>query len=389
MMSLSGQFNYVYCLLMLLYDPQTVVNYRDYGIMLPVPPDREKKVLEFLKGDFHPVNMSDAVKFLEKENPALKAKLPAIDREDLERIHSRDYIKELYGEGLKTALFKTFELLDAEGRPSRYEPDRAIKPLSDLFQTLIKQAGGTYLTCLLALASNKNHAGFCFYLGGGTHHARYDAGSGFCLINDIAVAAIKILSEKHARQIWIIDLDAHKGDGTAELISFARKRGELQQPGTWAKAQESDNSKPGILTLSIHMAEGWPLNKENILSAEKGRAPLLSCDVDIGIDSGEEASYTGRLAQGIRELESLSVRTPDLAIVVDGADPYEHDSLPSSGLMHLTLEQCLERDTYVYRCLRDRGIPSAWLQSGGYGERAWEPQAHFLKRISKPETDSK
>ena len=361
---------------MILYDPATVTNYRDYGIMLPVPPDREKRVLEFLGDDYPVMDMDAALAYLEKEN--LAQKFPVITREDLERIHSNEYMEKLYGDGLQTALFNTFELLDSDGKPSRYEPQLSIKPLSELFHTLITQAGGTYLACLLALAKHsapeKKQAGFCFYLGGGTHHARYDCGSGFCLINDIAAAAFKILAEK-TLQIWIIDMDAHKGDGTAELISFARKRKELSYP--------VPGSKPGILTLSIHMAKGWPLNNDEsgIKNDEYERAPLLPSDVDIGIEAGEEAEYVDRLAEGIRKLERLSIKTPDLVIVVDGADPYEYDSLPSSNLLNLTLEQCVQRDTFVYRYLQDKGIPSAWLQSGGYGDRAWEPPAHFLKSI--------
>ncbi|MDR0568952.1 MAG: histone deacetylase, partial [Spirochaetaceae bacterium] len=72
---------------------------------------------------------------------------------------------------------------------------------------------------------------------------------------------------------------------------------------------------------------------------------------------------------------------PDLVIVVDGADPYEHDGLPSSGLLRLSLAQCIERDRLVFRYLRDRRIPAVWIMAGGYGERAWEPPAHFLASL--------
>jgi acetoin utilization deacetylase AcuC-like enzyme len=129
------------------------------------------------------------------------------------------------------------------------------------------------------------------------------------------------------------------------------------------------------------MARGWPLDEESLSSAQKGRAPLLSSDIDIAIDSGEEGEYTPRLAAGLGELEKMSGAKPDLILVVDGADPYEHDGLPSSGLLRLTLEQCLARDNLVYRYAADRNIPSAWIQAGGYGERAWEPAAYFLRGI--------
>ena len=379
---------------MILYDPSVIVKYRDYGIMLPIPFDRGKLVLEFLGGacPICPACPVHPVLDFKTAQARLGLEGQAINREDLERVHSKEYTARLYGEGLLEALLDTYELIDARGRPCRYEPDRALRPLSDMFQTLIAQAGGTYLAGSLALRGSmlsgsalsggaSKSEGFCFYLGGGMHHARYDAPSGFCLINDVAAAAFKILAEKLACLIWIIDMDAHKGDGTAELVHFARERGALQAPGEKSARTESADKKPCILTLSIHMAKGWPLDEETIASAEAGRAPLLPSDVDIGVDAGEEDEYTARLAEGIRKLEFLSGETPDFALVVDGADPYEHDGLSSSSLLRLTLEQCVERDTYVYRYLRDRGIPSAWVQSGGYGGRAWEPPAHFLRSI--------
>jgi len=394
---------------MILYDPALIANYLDYGIMLPIPPDRAKRVIDFL-GNAHPVLNSAAAL------ACIGQKGPALNRTDLERIHSKEYTAKLFGQGLEEALLKAFELIDDNGKPFRYEPDRAARPLSDLFQILMAQAGGSYLAAALALrgsdpaddtpTSNAPNKLFCYYLGGGMHHARYDAGSGFCLINDVAAAAFKILAEsassqKPVRVIWIVDVDAHKGDGTAELIHFARERGELRTPCRKTGSAEEkiaalqekldvllENTafeKPCILTLSIHMAKGWPLDKESLAAAKAGRAPLLPSDVDIGIDAGEETAYTARLAEGIEKLESLSVETmgtgPDLIVVVNGSDPYEHDGLPSSNLLRLTLEQCVERSTYVYRYCLDRNIPSAWIQSGGYGDRAWEPEAHFLRSI--------
>jgi acetoin utilization deacetylase AcuC-like enzyme len=139
---------------------------------------------------------------------------------------------------------------------------------------------------------------------------------------------------------------------------------------------------------------GRPASVHGSLAAEQpGRAPLIASDIDIGIDAGEEAEYTPRLKAGMAELERMSAALrsgtapdgapakPDLILVVDGADPYEHDGLPSSGLLKLSLEQCLERDNFVYRYAMDRNIPSAWIQAGGYGERAWEPSAYFLQGI--------
>ncbi|MDR1143427.1 MAG: hypothetical protein LBK77_04300 [Spirochaetaceae bacterium] len=405
---------------MILYDPSLTMRFRDYGIMLPISPDRGEQTLDFLGRNFYPCargksmpypgpvfSIADALALLGGDGDI-------ISRRDLERLHSGDYIAALYedsgGKTLERELLNTYELLDARGRPRRYEPERAVEPLAGLFAVILAQTAGTYLACRLVLAEGP---GFCYYLGGGMHHARYDAGAGFCLINDVAGAAAKILADgleryrrppnpgKPVRLIWIVDMDAHKGDGTAELIRFARERGELADPRQDAGRRRDGSGAPCILTLSIHMAKGWPLDGETLAAAKPGRAPLLSSDIDIGIDQGEEAEYTPRLAEGIRELERMTAMltatamlsatalpaesggqsVPDLMLVVDGADPYEHDGLPSSGLLRLTLDQCLERDNFMYRYAMDRNIPSAWIQAGGYGERAWEPAAHFLQGI--------
>ena len=387
---------------MILYDPSLTINFHDYGIMLPVSPDRKKKILDFLEKDHFPddncpvnkgsslsypgpaLDLAEALAFLEITGDK------TIGREDLERVHSREFIDSLYdntpGKGLEAALLTAFELIDAQGRPNRYEPQIAKKPLTDLFSTILAQAGGTWLACRLALK-----AGFCYLFDGGMHHARYDSGSGFCLINDVTIAAFKIFAEafqnspapsqKPVELIWIIDLDAHKGDGTAELIKLSRQRGALLDPQQ--PVSRNGSKKPCILCLSIHMAKGWPLDSESIAAARAGRAPLVPSDVDIGIDSGEEGEYTSRLMQGINELEELSAALgkPDLVLVVDGNDPYEHDELPSSSPLKLSLEQCVERGNYVYRYLTARSIPSAWILSGGYGKRAWEPAAYFLQGI--------
>jgi acetoin utilization deacetylase AcuC-like enzyme len=130
------------------------------------------------------------------------------------------------------------------------------------------------------------------------------------------------------------------------------------------------------------MAQGWPLDKESLAAAQPGRAPLVPSDIDIGIEQGEEAEYVPRLEAALGQLEELSKGArPDLVIVVDGADPYEHDGLPSSALLGLSLEQCFERDMLIYRYVTERNIPSAWIMAGGYGERAWEPPANFLRNL--------
>jgi acetoin utilization deacetylase AcuC-like enzyme len=346
---------------MILYDPALATVYRDYGILLPISPSRADKIVGFLRESGALPEVYSIARGIKR----LNLSEPVITRADVERVHQADFVSALYegSAGLETALLEAWELLDEQGRPNRYEPDRAVKPLKDLFQQVLAQVGGTYIGARLALACG----GFCYYLGGGMHHARYDRGTGFCLLNDIMIAARKMQAEHLADRIWVIDVDAHKGCGTAELVRFARDRGEL-------------GYRRNIWNLSIHMAEGWPLDAATLRDASPDRAPLIEADAEIPIAVGEEGRYATALCEGLSSLEARGP-APDLVIVVDGADPYEHDGLPSSGLLRLSLAQCIERDRLVFRYLRDRRIPAVWIMAGGYGERAWEPPAHFLASL--------
>ena len=82
------------------------------------------------------------------------------------------------------------------------------------------------------------------------------------------------------------------------------------------------------------------------------------------------------------ELEKNYPR-PDVVIVVDGADPYEHDELASTDKLKLTHEQLLTRDMMVYEFFKSRKIPQSYVMAGGYGKRAWEIYSQFLKQIIK------
>jgi acetoin utilization deacetylase AcuC-like enzyme len=344
---------------MILHDSDLTMVYEDFGIMLPVSASRADRVVESL----HEHNSSHSVSTITEALWSL-GESAEITREDVERVHHKDFVASLYDENLEQALLTAYELLDSEGKPNRYEPAKAKRPLRELFQLILAQVAGSYLACKLALEGEN----FCYYLAGGMHHARYDTGTGFCLINDVMIAALKILDENYARLIWIVDVDAHKGCGTAELVQFARANGTLE-------------AGRNVFNLSIHMAEGWPLDKATLATARAGRAPLVQADVELPIGRGAESAYLPELEKGIKRLEELSGAKPDLVIVVAGSDPYEHDGLASSDLLRLTLEQCVERDRFLYGYVQERRIPSAWLMAGGYGERAWEPAASFLQSI--------
>ncbi|GMO48451.1 MAG: hypothetical protein Pg6C_11020 [Treponemataceae bacterium] len=343
---------------MLLYDSLLEMNMLDYGITIPMDKSRSRTVLNALEkaGAFAPARgLRDAAALLGLE-------YPVIARNDLERVHDRGYIARLYNDspyarGCEEILIDTYQLIKEDGSYYRYDPAKAAKPLTGIFDTLIHRVSGSYLACRIALArkGERPYDNFCFYFGGGMHHARYDRGSGFCTLNDPIIAIRKLQDEGAASFVWIVDVDAHKGDGSAELVHFSRLRGET-----------FTGKSPRIIALSAHMADGWPLDAESLSAAEPGRAPLVESDIDIPVASGEEHLYCARLAEGLAELERLSGDArPDLVLVVDGVDVYEKDGLPSTEPIKLSLEQCLERDRLIFSFVRERGIPSAWLLAGG------------------------
>jgi acetoin utilization deacetylase AcuC-like enzyme len=362
---------------MIIFDDTIVSVFSDYGIMLPIEAARARKIVDKL-GDgiaSAPGHFPGPVLDIQQTLSLLGKTGDVIKRSDIERVHSHAYVDALFSggpDGLLRELLNAYELIGPDGKPNRYEPDSALRPLPELFDKILAQCAGSYLACAAALSAERR---FCYVLAGGNHHARYDTGAGFCLINEIVIAARKLQSEDGARIIWIIDVDAHKGCGSAELVSFIR--GGVN-PVPFEEGAD-------ILTLSIHMARGWPLDAETLRNAVPGRAPLLPSDVEIPVGEGEEAFYTSRLEDGLYRLEQLtpSGTKPDIAIVVDGADPYERDELLSSAPIRLSLEQCIERDMLIYNFLRSREIPSAWIMAGGYGEYAWEPPYHFLQKLAR------
>jgi acetoin utilization deacetylase AcuC-like enzyme len=359
--------------LMILYDKNLNMKFRDYGIMLPIADTRAKRILEYIGLNESSATSLDSARRIAGIIPN------SITREDIERVHSARYAEALFGDekSLENALLTCYELIGEDGRFNRYEPESAAKPLTDIFKTTLLQVYGAYAACRLALKGGNslfNAKNFCYYLGGGSHHARYDEGSGFCLINDSIIAARKLQTEKSASLIWIIDVDAHKGDGSAELANTLRRHGEL----SYTKGND-------IIILSVHMAGGWPLDEPHLKRSLRANsfnyAPFAPSDLDIPIAEGEEELYNLLLSEGLLKLERLSPVKADLAVVIDGADPYIKDELPSASLLRLTLDQMLERDRIIFDFLQKRSIPSAWLMAGGYGDAAWEPAAYFLKSL--------
>jgi acetoin utilization deacetylase AcuC-like enzyme len=327
---------------MILFDPDIPVSLFEFGIQIPIQNSRATKTFEALGR--HP-NLAP-VKRWHRDKISV-----ALSRQDLLRVHAPAYIEDLYAgsERLERHIMATYELIDSNGDFHRYDPERATQPLSGLFDRTLRIAAGTAQCGLLALQH-----GFCYSFSGGMHHAHTDHGSGFCLINDVAITARKLQVERGIGKVWIIDTDAHKGDGTAALTA-------------------GDDT---IVTLSIHMARGWPLDGPRTLADGTPNPAFTPSDIDIPIEAGEESTYLGRLQQGLEELAASA--SADLAIVVSGADPYEKDELPSTAKLKLKLEQLMARDQRVYAFLKKRSIPAAFLMAGGYGEAVWEVYAQFL-----------
>ncbi|MDR2941367.1 MAG: histone deacetylase [Treponema sp.] len=345
---------------MILYNPSIALNMGDYGISIPIHADKNKTIYDALKTGV----LKNIPETLWLRGPEFFAE---IVRDDLLRVHSPDYVERLFSSVVDKEVIEAYELAIPSSEGKRWDPLKQSRPLKDFLMQSLISAGGTYTCALTALELNTvKHTGFAFFLGGGSHHAQRSAGKGFCLINDLVVSLRKLQYEGRIRTAWIVDTDAHKGDGTAVL--------------TWGDAS--------IRTLSIHMERGWPLD-------EPGYDPkaiydpsvfadfnpsYTPNDIDIGIPEGGDADYVPCLAGGLSRLEKL-LSKPDIALVVCGVDPYEKDELASSKHLQLTKETLFERDMLVYNFLQERHIPSAWVTAGGYGARSWEIYVNFLEHI--------
>jgi acetoin utilization deacetylase AcuC-like enzyme len=172
-------------------------------------------------------------------------------------------------------------------------------------------------------------------LAGGTHHAYADKGGGFCVFNDVAVAARLMQAEwarhqRRALQVAVIDLDVHQGNGTAHIF----------------------RDDPSVFTLSLHGAKNFPFRKE-------------ASDIDIELPDGcTDAPYSEALDKALLELQERCA--PDLIFYLAGADPHEGDRL---GRLHLSFEGLQQRDQCVLAWARERRIPLAMAMAGGYGRQ--------------------
>ncbi len=169
--------------------------------------------------------------------------------------------------------------------------------------------------------------GISMNIAGGTHHAFYDRGEAFCMLNDQAIAANYIIQEGLFKKILIIDLDVHQGNGTASLFS----------------------SNPNVYTLSFHGKKNYPFRKEK-------------SDLDIEFDDNtNDTEYLKVLRETIPKV--IDQFEPEFIFYLSGVDVLENDKL---GRLSLTINGCKERDRFILEKCKDNSIPVQVSMGGGY-----------------------
>jgi len=228
---------------------------------------------------------------------------------DIAKVHDSEYIKKL-----------------ADLKLSRKEERATGFPISNkLVEREYFITGGTIQCVDFALEN-----GVAGNIAGGTHHAYRDRGEGFCLFNDIAVGSIYAIEKKSIRQILVVDLDVHQGNGTAKIF-------------------END---PRVFTFSLHGAKNYPMHKEK-------------SDLDVGLEDGtEDATYLRILKENLEEL--IPRVKPDLIFFQSGVDILSSDKL---GRLGVTIAGCKERDRMVFEMCYKNNIPVIFNMGGGYSEK--------------------
>jgi acetoin utilization deacetylase AcuC-like enzyme len=222
----------------------------------------------------------------------------------------------------------------AEGTLSAAQQREIGFPWSErMVQRSRRSVGATIAAARAALVAGE---GVAANLAGGTHHAYAHKGSGYCVFNDVAVAARLMQAEWHRLRrrllrVWVIDLDVHQGNGTAAIFA-------------------GDTT---VYTLSMHGARNFPFRKE-----------ASSLDVELP-DGCTDCPYLQELDTALSKAwQAQADAPPGLAFYLAGADPHENDRL---GRLKITSAGLAERDSRVLAFLQQRGVPVALSMAGGYG----------------------
>jgi acetoin utilization deacetylase AcuC-like enzyme len=229
-------------------------------------------------------------------------------RQWLEAAHDPDYVDAVLNAAVPRAVERRigFAVTPQVSRRARLSP------------------GGTWLAATLSLEH-----GYAANAAGGSHHALPDSGAGFCVFNDLAVAALRLVGERKVSRIIIVDCDVHQGDGTAVILA----------------------GHPSIATLSVHAEKNFP--------ARKARSTV---DVALPDGTGDEA-YLAALSPALAQL--IDTHRPDLILYQAGVDVHMADKL---GRLSLSDAGITARDTLVAGTASRLGISLASVMGGGYGD---------------------
>ncbi|TMO58237.1 histone deacetylase family protein [Pseudoalteromonas phenolica] len=224
----------------------------------------------------------------------------------LELVHCEDYIWDLWRNQLDDKTMRRIGLPWSEQLMAR----TFTAPL------------GTLKTAELAL----QHGVAC-HLAGGTHHAHYDFGSGYCMVNDLAFTSTTLIQQGKVNNVLIFDLDVHQGDGTAAMLKH----------------------NPYVFTCSIHCEKNFPFRKHD-------------SDLDIGLENHlEDAAYLNIVQETLTGL--IDDLNPDLVLYDAGVDVWEQDTL---GKLNISWQGLEKRDALVLKTCQSKGVPVATVIGGGY-----------------------
>lgn len=291
------------------------------GYVVPLPEGHRFPMAKFA--------MIHDLLLIEGITAAGRSVLPEIaPREVVELVHSTEYVASLL-----------------EGTLSPKAERRIGLPWSEaLAERTFRAVGGTIETARLALAH-----GIACNSAGGTHHAHPDFGSGFCLLNDLAVAARLLLEEGAVSTVLLVDLDVHQGDGTARALEEYRE----------------------LVTFSMHCESNFPFRK-------------WRSDYDLPLPDGlGDEEYLELLKEVLPQLTERY--KPDLILYDAGVDVYRGDRL---GRLDLSLDGIARRDRYVISHAFDAGIPIAAVIGGGYDSdlHALSDRHAIVHRIAEQES---
>ena len=226
--------------------------------------------------------------------------------QDVLRTHDVDYVQRVVDRAL-----------------SREEVRQIDFPINtQLIKRSFLALNGTYTTALKALDE-----GVACHAAGGTHHAHYSKGLGFCVFNDLAFTALNLIEHGLAKKVLILDLDVHQGDGTIDIC----------------------HDKNGIYTCSLHCEQNFPFQKR------QGTR-------DVSLDNHlEDTAYLNKLHITLKEISKEFM--PDIVLYDAGVDVFFGDQL---GNLDLTLEGIFKRDCNVLEHFKSRKVPVATVIGGGY-----------------------